>query len=158
MAANAYDAADRLKRDQDGVGFLLNQAGRAIAAEIHADLRLQGLDYPEFVVLRHVLRDSPTMPDGVSVTYLSNKLCLTPEDVEGRAQRLARGGWLKTRGDNQHLVLFPSRKTHAALPVLEDTIHWVHERSLNGFTQDEIEALTGYLKRLLRNLGAVGGE
>jgi hypothetical protein len=49
-------------------------------------------------------------------------------------------------------VLALTPKAEAALPAIVDVGHWTLERGLNGFTNEEIAQLQGFLLRVVRNL------
>jgi DNA-binding MarR family transcriptional regulator len=51
-------------------------------------------------------------------------------------------------------VIMLTDKARRVLPGLIDVGNWTAERALKGFTNDEIEQMLGFLKRIRRNLGA----
>jgi DNA-binding MarR family transcriptional regulator len=147
-----------VKAGQSGVGFMLNQASRALNAEMAPVVANYGLDLSMYTVIRHLLREMAEMPDGVPPAVLSRKLNMPLVAVEDAASRLERDGWIERAAAEGGIVLCPTRKARAAEPVLVDASRWLLERTLNGFSREEIEQFTVFMRRVLDNLGAPQGE
>jgi DNA-binding MarR family transcriptional regulator len=136
-------------------GFLLNQAARALRSTVAGELRVHGLDDEQWIVLRNTSVMERSGRPGSTSQDLAKKLNIHVEDVAGAAKRLARDGWVTigvVPGAEQPVIRLTD-KARRVLPGLVDVGNWTAERALNGFTNDEVDSLVGFLKRILRNLG-----
>ena len=110
------------------------------------------------MVLRHLLREIDSSPEGVTVSALSRKLLLEPQELTEASARLERDGWLKSTGFGPDAALKPTAKAFKVEPVLHAASRWMLEEALNGFSREEIEQLSALLKRVLRNMDAPLGS
>jgi DNA-binding MarR family transcriptional regulator len=157
--ANMNGGLGPVRAGQEGVGFLISQASRALQARIAEKVSQYGLDMDRYTVLRHVVREISAYPDGVSVEGLSSKLNIPASVIEGASVRLQSDGWLETSATGFELLMVPTHRALAQAPVLTDASRWMLEEALNGFSREEIEDLTALLNRVLRNLrGAIGED
>lgn len=138
--------------DGDDLGFLTNKVGRLLRARMREQLRSQGFDDMDYIVLRGALQywDRNNVPTTVPV--LAEELVLPYEEVSRAAARLIRDNWFVVRATGKPEALEPSAKAVKLAPVLQDSAHWTVEAAMNGFSADEVEALTDMLRRMLRNL------
>lgn len=138
------------------LGFLLNQSARALRSTMAQELRLYGIGEDQWIVLRNAYerehsKRPPTVPQ-----ELAAQLNMHIEDIVAAAESLARDGWLTLGGataEPQPAIMLTD-KARRAMPGMVDVANWTMERALNGFTNEEVEQLTGFLERLRRNLGA----
>lgn len=143
-----------IRADRSGVGFLLNQAARAVRARLADDLRHHDLDDTDFIVLRNVIGASEHGVQGLRASDVAQALNMPVADINQAAIRLDQRGWLETSQVGDSLQLTPTRKAHTVVPGIADTARWTLERALNGFSRDEIEQLQDMLTRIIRNAGA----
>ena len=61
-----------VKAGQEGIGFLVHQAARAFDARLTSTISQYGLDTDQFTVIRHLVREIDSVPDGVRVSELSS--------------------------------------------------------------------------------------
>ena len=144
-------SGEPVRSDRGGIGYLLNQAARGVRAKLAEELRLQGLDDRDYIVLRGVMSEWEKTGAGVLTSGIAESLKIQLSDVDDAALRLGRNGWVEVAREGGALRLAPSQKATTIMPGLQDTARWSLEHSLNGFARDEIEQLTGYLARIVRN-------
>ena len=148
-----------VKAGQEGIDFLVNQTARAFGARLSKQIEHYGLDTGCYTVLRHLVREIEATPDGVAVSDLSRKLNLSHKVLAESARRLERDGWIAIGSAGERgTVLRPTRRAFSVVPVLIDASRWMLEGALNGFSAEEIEQLSDYLRRVIRNLDAPLGE
>lgn len=146
---------ESIRADRSGVGFLLNQAARAVRARLAAELHVHGLDDADFILLRVVMfsreqaRTQPATAEGVAA-----ELNLPLAAVVDTAHKLGDRGWIGVSGAGTELSLSPTRKALSIVPGLVDTARWTLEESLNGFSREEIDQLSVLLQRIIKNVGA----
>lgn len=143
-----------IRADRGGVGFLLNQAARAVRVKLVEDLRHHDLTDTDFIIIRNVLDGHEERSDVVKTSDISASLNIPRVALNQSARRLERLGWLEVTGSGDDLGLAPTQKTLTTVPVIADTARWALERALNGFSRDEIVALSDMLERIIRNSGA----
>jgi hypothetical protein len=147
-----------LEANQQGIAFLLNQSARKLRARLAAELEKYGLDDEGYIVLRNVASAGERDEPAPSPHSIASGLHMPIESIRAAAARLTRDGWLQVRpvdaGEGSDTAgLHLTAKTKAVMLGFEDIGHWTLESALNGFTDAEIDELTGYLKRILNNLG-----
>lgn len=143
---------DPIKLGRGGLVFLCNMSARALSRDLDAALAPHGLDHGCLVLLRNVVRDTRTSPEGVTISSLASKLILPVDVLSRRAEQLRATGWLEVDTSPQGMLLRPTHRTLANLSILTDATRWTVEKALNGFSRDEIEQLSAMLKRVLWNM------
>ena len=147
-----------VKTGQEGVAFLVQQASRAFDAQISAMISQYGLDSDAYKILRHTMRGIQASPDGILLAELGRELNIPIHELADTSRRLERDGWLKTHGAETLMRIMPTRRAVSTAPVLADVSHWMHEGALNGFSHEEIDQLTAFLKRVAHNLELALGQ
>ncbi len=141
---------------QAGFAFLLNQASRALRSTLAQELRLHGIGDDQWVVLRTTLERERSGQSPSTPRELTAHLNMHIEDVVEASEQLARDGWItlgSATGDPLPSITLTD-KARRVLPGMIDVSNWTTERALNGFTNDEVAQLAGFLERLCRNLGS----
>jgi DNA-binding MarR family transcriptional regulator len=156
--ADIVKSADTIRSDHSGIGFLLNQATRALNGEFDTALRHHGLRHLGLVVIRNVFREGAQFPAGVPVSHLSQLLIITPYDLAEEVSALTQGGWIAARVDGKEMYLSATRKSENVLPMLIDVCHWNFEHALNGFSREEVDDFSEMLRRVIRNYHAYDGS
>ena len=144
-------SGEPVRSDRGGVGYLLNQAARGVRARLAEELRLQGLDDGDYIVLRNVMSGWEKTGAGVVISNITETLKLDASHAERTARKLGRNGWVSVSDEGDSLRLTPTQKATTIMPGLQDTARWSLEHSLNGFARNEIEQLSGYLARIVHN-------
>jgi DNA-binding MarR family transcriptional regulator len=136
-------------------GFLLNQSSRALRSTLMAELRLHGIGEDQWVVLRNAFEREHAGVQPTTPKDLAKQLNMHIEDIVAASESLAREEWIALGGKagERKPAITLTDKARRVLPGLIDVSSWTAERALNGFTNEEIEQLTDYLRRLCRNLG-----
>ena len=147
-----------IKAGQEGIGFLVNQTTRAFRWCIAEVCRQYNISPDSYTVLRHVLREIDESPDGLSSAVLSDKILMPVAQVNHAAQKLARDGWLVVTGEGDDACLRPTAEARKIGPVLSESSRWMLDQALKDFNPAEIDELSGYLRRVLKNLDAPLGD
>ena len=151
MAESSGNRSGSVRADRGGIGFLLNQAARAVRARLSEELHVHGLGDADFILLRRVTADAQRDGSETNTNSVSMDLNMPLSAVVEAAERLRARGWLDVTGDGSDLNLRPTRRTQTVVPGLVDTARWTLEEALNGFSHDEIAALSGMLERIITN-------
>lgn len=141
---------------QSRFGFLLNQASRALRSTLAQELRLHGIRDDQWVVLRTAFERERSGLSLPTPRELTAHLNMHIEDVVEASEQLARDGWItlgSATGDPLPSITLTD-KARRVLPGMVDISNWTTERALNGFTNEEVGQLTGFLERLCHNLGS----
>jgi DNA-binding MarR family transcriptional regulator len=147
-----------IKAGQEGVGFLVNQTSRAFQQRLAKDISQYSLSIEGYTFMRHLLRELESSPSGVSVSSLSEKLMIPVPRLNETGAILRRDGWVTTVGEGSRARYLPTPGAAKLGLVMASSSRWMLEEALNGFSRDEIDALSLALKRILKNLGAPLGE
>jgi DNA-binding MarR family transcriptional regulator len=147
--------SDSQSDQMSSFGFLLNQAARSLRSTVSRDLRVHGLDDDQWIVLRNTFATEKAGRPGATPQEIAKRLNIHIEDIVSAAERLARDGWVTIGVEPGALqsVIKLTDKARRVLPGLLDVSTWTAERALNGFTNEEVREIIGFLKRILSNLG-----
>lgn len=140
-----------VRADRGGIGYLLNQAARGVRAQLAGQLREHGINDSEFIVLRNAAEHFERTQGGVPTSQIAEALHLSQIEVEESSARLARDGWVEIARVGNVIQVLPTHKAMTLMPVLADTARWSLEAALNGFSRDEIAALSEMLRRIIHN-------
>lgn len=137
-----------------GVGQLMSRARGSLLTSLDAELERFGLNSTQFIVLKHL---------GEGVADTAADLCRLNRYDTGAMTRILdrleeKGLVRRERGREDRRVVFlrlaPAGK--ALLPRLMAVGTRVVDAHLAGFRTEEIEALKGYLQRMIANGQAQG--
>ena len=135
--------------DELAVGMLIGRARSTLLTNLDAELEQYGLTGVQYAVLKH-------LADGTALTAvdLSRILHYDTGSMTRMLDRLEEKGLLRReRGKEDRRVVY-LRITSAAralLPKLRAAGARVLDRGLAGFGNGEIDALKGYLRRMIDN-------
>jgi DNA-binding MarR family transcriptional regulator len=93
--------------------------------------------------------------DGLTQAELGQALHVQPATITRMIQRMERAGWVERRPDPDDQRAWRVYQTDAARtvqPRVESLIQALNAEALQGFTPDEVRALTGFLTRMRDNL------
>lgn len=138
----------RTRPGEGSIGSLLFGASNALRFRLGDSLREHGLDHDMWVMLQHVKVGGEAGAEPVEVAA---EVRMAKGVLIDAAERLVRDGWAKPISPgSSRLVL--TKKAVVALPALESGAAFLLQHATNGFAQDEIEALAGYLGRIIGNM------
>jgi hypothetical protein len=86
-------SGEPVKSDRGGIGYLLNQAARGVRAQLAEELRLQGLDDRDYIVLRNVVAEWEKTGTGVLLSEVTESLKIQQSLLDDAAQRLGLTPW-----------------------------------------------------------------
>jgi MarR family transcriptional regulator for hemolysin len=136
---------------REDIGHLISQAGRLLHRQLDGRLKEMGIAQSAYMVLRAVEdEESPSTVDAIAAG-----LTLDRSSVSRTVSRMLADGWLEERrgpDDSAGRILETSSKAKVIMPAVVASGHWTIEEGLNGFTNEEIEQLKAYLRRLVGNL------
>lgn len=141
--------AESMPDDELAVGMLIGRARSTLLTNLDAELEQYGLSGVQYAVLKH-------LADGTALTAvdLSRLLHYDTGSMTRMLDRLEEKALLRReRGKEDRRVVY-LRITPAAralLPKLRAAGARVLDRGLAGFSSNEIEALKGYLSRMIDN-------
>jgi DNA-binding MarR family transcriptional regulator len=140
------------KGGEHNIGYLVNQNARLLGSRLNQRLRELELTQREYALILSInaIKDRP-----VTATEVAEDLHTDRAGVARAVECAEAQGWVLTEPHpelRRARILALTPKAKAALPALLDIGHWTLECSLNGFTGEELDALRGYLQRMLRNL------
>ena len=142
--------------DELAVGMLIGRARSTLLTNLDAELEQYGLSGVQYGVLKH-------LADGTALTAvdLSRLLHYDTGSMTRMLDRLEEKALLRReRGKEDRRVVY-LRITPAArtlLPKLRAAGARVLDRGLAGFSSNEIDALKGYLSRMIENGSDTHGE
>jgi DNA-binding MarR family transcriptional regulator len=114
-----------------------------------------GLSFPQYNILR-VLDASE---NGRNKTSAVSKIMLVPgANMTGLSKRLEKDGFIQRQRDPRDervTLLVITRKGRDALKMIEDEKNESIETILNGFTQEEKQALLDKIKKLIKSTNAI---
>ena len=132
-----------------GVGQLMGRARASLLASLDAELERFGLNGTQFVVLKHL---------GEGAARTAADLCRLNRYDTGAMTRILdrleeKGLVRRERGREDRRVVFLRLAPHgrSLLPRLMAVATRVVDAHLAGFSASEIEAFSGYLRRMIDN-------
>lgn len=136
---------------REDIGYLISQAGRLLNRQLDGRVKEMGISQASYIVLRTVEdAESPS-----TVEAIANGLSMDRAAVARTVSRMLADGWLEEQRhpeDASGRILATSSKAKVIMPAIVASGHWTIEEGLNGFTNEEIEQLKAYLRRLVGNL------
>jgi DNA-binding MarR family transcriptional regulator len=137
------------------VGYLMGRARASLLSGLDAELARFGLSGMQFAVLKHVAEGSANTAADLCrfMQYDTGAMTRILDRLEEKA--LVRRE--RSREDRRTVVLRVTTSGRGQLPRLAAAAARVLEGHLAGFAQAEIEALKGYLGRMIEN-GQMQGE
>jgi hypothetical protein len=141
----------RTRPGEGSIGSLLYGASNAVRLQFTDSLREHGLDHDMWIMLQTIKMGGEAGADPVEA---AQRMLMPKGALIDAAERLVRDGWAKPisriSAPSSRLVL--TKKAAKALPALESTGAFLLQHATNGFTQEDIEAFAGYLKRVIDNM------
>ena len=141
----------RTMPNQEGIGFLLNRASRGMTSRMSDQLRPLGLDHDMWMMIQGIRR---SVTPGASPAEVAERLYAPKGAMLDAAERLVRDGWAQpTPGEpasSGRLSL--TNAGTKALVAIDSEAHFLMEGVTSGFTNEELESLADFLKRIIRNM------
>ncbi|MBN1402194.1 MAG: MarR family transcriptional regulator [Anaerolineae bacterium] len=135
---------------EESAGYLLMQIFRLRRQQAHARLEELGLYGGQQWVLRTLWHEQ-----GLTQSELAERVHVRPATATRGLRSMERAGLIERRRDPQDARAVRVYVTEAGLALrgdLEATWQRFDEITFAGFAAQEIDALTGYLRRILANL------
>ncbi len=135
----------------ENLAFMIH--GTALGYEMYFDKEMHalGLTRSQWLLLSHLY-----FCDGINQKALAD-LMGTGKGAIGRlAQKLESSGWIERLPDSADGRAFKLRIRDKAQPLVKKLVDMLileTDRSLEGFTLREVDALRRYLRRISRNIG-----
>ena len=138
-----------------GGGSLLSKVSRELTTTVERELAPLGITAQQAALLIHAT------PQARRANELAAEVGTDTAGMTRLLDRLETKGLL-TRGghpeDRRAVVVEVTPEGHALVPRIAPCFGRVTTRLLDGFTAEEIKRLTGFLERMLENLGAKGSR
>jgi DNA-binding MarR family transcriptional regulator len=131
-------------------GYLLKRAQSLIHLALDEIVSRYGLRIPHYVVLS-MLAETPGLPNA----ELARKAFVTPQSMNEVLKQLEASGLVGRRQSSSDVRILNAHLTHAGEKkwrLVNDHIQELEERLLRGLTKDEVRALNGSLKTIIRNM------
>lgn len=136
---------------QDGVGYLLNRASRGLVDRMSDQLRPLGLDHDMWMMIQIIRRAKRQCASPVEA---AESLVAAHGSMIDAAARLVRDGWAEpVRGepaDAGRILL--TDKAKKMLTGIDGEARWLLEHATSGLTNEDLDQLADYLKRIIKNL------
>ncbi|KUJ65018.1 MarR family transcriptional regulator [Streptomyces albus subsp. albus] len=135
----------------------LSRASRLLERTVKDTLTARGVEPWEFDVLATLLRSGP--PHVLSAGALSSAAMVSSAALTNRVDRMVEKGLVDRALDPDHRRRMLISLTDKGLSVINDLVghHLANERQqLAGLSAEELDQLSGLLRRLLRSLGDRG--
>ena len=142
-------------------GMMFHALFRAHHNAFQANLAREGLGDVGSPRLLHVLLDYSRRGETPSQKELADRLHLAPATVAASLKSLERNGYVERcvdPADSRRNLVKVTEKTVNSLERSHRVFHRVEEAMFAGFTQEEVERLNEYHRRMLANLYAIGGD
>ena len=131
---------------EDCIVFLLAKAYQKAHGDIKKRLRGHGL-----TPVQHLILEALWEEEGLSASDIGKRLVLDSATLSGVLDRMAEGGWIVKKTDEQDsrfIRIYLSSKANEMKPALNDQRKRTNEEILSSLTFEE----KVLLKRLLRDL------
>lgn len=139
---------------QEGIGFLLSQAARAIARDLQARLVPYGVTPPQLAVLSCLWEE-----DGLPATVLAERAGFDAPTTTGILDRLERQELvfrIRSTDDRRVVTVHLSERGWGLREALPAIAHASNAAALEGFSAADIDRLRFALRRIIANLSGRG--
>jgi DNA-binding MarR family transcriptional regulator len=147
MSSDPYDP--KTFRPQDGLGWLIGSVRKAIIEKTEERLAPLDISAAQWIVILW-MSDRPSMTQG----ELCRALNYDPGAMTRLVDRLAAKGFVqrvRLEDDRRSVNLELTAAGRALYPPIIDALVAVYNNLLRGFTAPELQALEGFLRRILAN-------
>ena len=135
---------------KESLGFLLNDATRAIRRRFEARAAELGLTSSQWRLVVHLMRNGP-MPQA----RLAEVLEIEPISVSRLVDRMQEAGWVARTpdpNDRRVRIVSPTPKTRAALAEAKGIADGIYDEALAGLPPGSRDFLTDALRQIIQNL------
>lgn len=135
---------------KESLGFLLNDATRAIRRRFEARAAELGLTSSQWRLVVHLMRNGP-MPQ----VRLAEILEIEPISVSRLVDRMQEAGWVARTpdpNDRRVRIVSPTPKTRAAVAEAKGIADGIYDEALAGLPPGARETLTDTLRQIIQNL------
>lgn len=141
----------RTRPGEGSIGSLLYGASNAVRLQFTDSLREHGLDHDMYIMLQLIRVGGEAGADPVEG---ATRMLMAKGALIDAAERLVRDGWAKpisrAQAASSRIVL--TKMAVDRLPAVESIGAFILGHATNGFTNDELETLAGYLQRIIDNM------
>lgn len=142
-------------------GMVFHSLFRAHHNATHANLIRQGVGDVGSPRLLHALRACQKRGEKPSQRELADLLHVTPATIATSLKSLERNGYVVREidpADSRRNLISITPKALAAMDEAHKVFDRVDEAMFAGFTEEEVEQINRYHRRMLENLYAIGGD
>jgi len=142
-------------------GMVFHSLFRAHHNAAHARLTRQGVGDVGSPRLLHMLRHCQEKGETPSQRELADLLHVTPATIATSLKSLERNGYVVREmdpDDCRRNLISITPKAIEAMDEAHKVFTGVDEAMFAGFTEEEVEQLNQYHRRMLENLYAIGGD
>ena len=142
-------------------GMVFHSLFRAHHNATHANLTRQGVGDVGSPRLLHTLRACQMRGEKPSQRELADLLHVTPATIATSLKSLERNGYVVREmdpTDSRRNLISITPKALAAMDEAHKVFDRVDEAMFAGFTEEEVEQINRYHRRMLENLYAIGGD
>lgn len=140
----------------DGIGYLLNKSSRLSKCEINKKLCDIGITFPQLIVIKH-LAEKEDKSSAITPAAIAEHLGYDRPTISGIIDRLTRQGFVLREpnpSDRRSQAIVLTEKSKQLAQKMGTFFNEVEAKMTEGFEENEIKELKGYLRRIMSNLGA----
>ncbi|MDI6026343.1 MarR family transcriptional regulator [Corticibacterium sp. UT-5YL-CI-8] len=142
------------------IGFLLHDAQRLLRKRFDANAAQYGLSSAQWRLMVRVVKEP-----GIAQARLAELLEIEPISVSRLVDRMAEGGWVERRADDNDRrvrMVFPTERSRGVFTKVKGMAHQIFDEALTGLSSDQRHAFVNGLETIIANLseadGVSGGE
>lgn len=141
--------------DIERLGLLLYKTDKSFKEKLNAELRKLRLNREELAIIMDLYQQKTIGSEqSRTVSIIASRLDIEFDDMEEYIQKLERNDWIVRIHDqvDHEEDIFLSSKAMSIIDYLRQMYRYVEEKAYAGFSQEEIDQLESYLKRIDQNL------
>lgn len=142
--------------DIERLGLLLYKTDKSFKEKLNAELRKLRLTREELGIIMDLYQQKTIGSEqSRTITIIASRLDIDIDEMEEYVEKLECNDWIvriHDQVDRRREDIFLSSKAMSIIDYLRQMYRYVEEKAYAGFSQDEIDQVETYLKRINQNL------
>lgn len=142
--------------DIERLGLLLYKTDKSFKEKLNAELRKLRLTREELGIIMDLYQQKTVGSEqSRTITIIASRLDIDIDEMEEYVEKLECNDWIvriHDQVDRRREDIFLSSKAMSIIDYLRQMYRYVEEKAYAGFSQDEIDQVETYLKRINQNL------
>lgn len=142
--------------DIERLGLLLYKTDKSFKEKLNTELRKLRLTREELAIIMDLYQQKTIGSEqSRTVTIIASRLDIEFDDMEEYIEKLERSDWIvriHDQVDRRREDIFLSSKAMSIIDYLRQMYRYVEDKAYAGFSQEEIDQVESYLKRINQNL------